>query len=535
MSDSIVQDATALQDTLQTHALDTPLNVSAPLDVTMETKTKGLTRKPTAINISYTPFRSHSVEFPPTNHERTESGNLLQEGIQFSPADQPGSYFPQAALDEEEDKFYTLANPTSSLPLTPFSDQVGGHTPFLRFSDNAVCKPLDDVERQFYETVDDRLAPFMPQYLGIVNVSYGIYHPENNRKESWWDRTPVVVLDEAQTAELKDETSFDDDAASTHSSENSPHYNLELRRQIFREALSPKSLRDRFQRLRNTMARFARRQSPSISINSASDASPARISSPGLSDHADDLDAPVHDKSNCSSPIMNPWGLQMMEKLPQHLDQDSPRQFLLLQDLTAGFEHPCILDLKMGTRQHGVFASKAKKESQELKCEQTTSKALGVRVCGMQVYKKPQHTYNYSDKYLGRNLKPEDLMPALKSFLDNGECIVTRHVEPIVDKLRRLQNVIEQLSTYRFYASSLLILYDGTGDAEPLIKMIDFAHSTNRTHLMVPSDSPEEFILVDGVKKPVIKCPYPPTTKGGDHGYLLGLNSLIKAFLDILK
>ena len=63
----------------------------------------------------------------------------------------------------------------------------------------------------------------------------------------------------------------------------------------------------------------------------------------------------------------------------------------MMENITSSYRRPCVLDLKMGTRQHGDDASAEKRSKQIAKCAASTSATLGVRLCGMQVRPGPPH------------------------------------------------------------------------------------------------------------------------------------------------
>lgn len=217
----------------------------------------------------------------------------------------------------------------------------------------------------------------------------------------------------------------------------------------------------------------------------------------------------IYDLMQQKYPLLNKFLPEYLGTIELKINDDLPiQEYIILEDLTYQMEEPFIMDLKMGTRQYGLKSLEDKIKSQKLKCKNSTSLKLGVRLCGLQIINS-NGKFELYDKYYGRQLDRQQFMNNLLKFLNNKyaynllikSLIIIKHLETIY-------GMIKDLNNFRLYGSSILMIYDNNDDSNVIIKLIDFSKS-----FIVP----EEQCSGTGKSK---------TSK--DYGYLKGIFNLIE-------
>jgi hypothetical protein len=186
--------------------------------------------------------------------------------------------------------------------------------------------------------------------------------------------------------------------------------------------------------------------------------------------------------------------------------------YVIMEDLTAPFTKPCILDVKIGLCSVGEDATPDKRAAMGAKDAKTTTASLGLRISGFKVYHPATDKTTAQGKPYGQSLNDQGFVDALKFFFGDGGKVRKAVVKQALKFTREVLAWFESQHDARFYSSSILYVYEGAASADDqekqgnpvvLARMIDFAH----VHA-----------IKDG---------------GLDDGYLFGIRKLVKYLEDL--
>lgn len=165
---------------------------------------------------------------------------------------------------------------------------------------------------------------------------------------------------------------------------------------------------------------------------------------------------------------------------------------IVLENVTSGFKHPNVLDVKLGARLWDDEAPISKRRKLDEVAEETTSGSLGFRVAGMKVYLdgdsegteaavpepnvEVKNGYKSYDKNYGRAFDKDNVVDAFTTYLggvtrdtasgkvqfkkSRGELIARR----ILREVESIQYVLENEES-RMYSASVLLVYEGDDEA----------------------------------------------------------------------
>ncbi|PIA18923.1 SAICAR synthase-like protein [Coemansia reversa NRRL 1564] len=136
-------------------------------------------------------------------------------------------------------------------------------------------------------------------------------------------------------------------------------------------------------------------------------------------------------------------------------------EFICLENLVHGFDKPCVLDIKIGSRLWDIDAAPEKQAAMVKKGQRTTSGKLGIAVTGMKLHGQPSE-----DREWCRDLTEVTILDALAYYFSAAEKSVSKEyrdyvIRQFILEITELLQVVER-TELRMYSSSLLFVYDAS-------------------------------------------------------------------------
>jgi hypothetical protein len=173
------------------------------------------------------------------------------------------------------------------------------------------------------------------------------------------------------------------------------------------------------------------------------------------------------------------------------LDHNLPRtadqlvDMIVLEDVCYGFMYPCVLDIKMGSRQYGVNAPEEKRLSKAAKAKQSASSSLGLRISGYKRWNAKARVFEAKGKRECFSYGTGQIEATLLHFFDGDAQLIAKFHKIVQD----FEEAFRRQTAFRFFTSSVLLVFDGERPTDTArLAMVDFAYTYRRSELIAASD-----------------------------------------------
>ena len=166
-------------------------------------------------------------------------------------------------------------------------------------------------------------------------------------------------------------------------------------------------------------------------------------------------------------------------RVTRELPEQRKDSVLLLRDLASGFEKPCVLDIKLGTRTWALGASTDKVARHRKKCGRGTTGQIKFRVRAAIWHAEDPSAYpceggiNYVTREFGCGCSRGELADFLADFLRHGNM-----VDVVIKKLSEIKRALVRLraeTDARMFSTSVLVVYDDAHRERIECRILDFA------------------------------------------------------------
>ena len=159
---------------------------------------------------------------------------------------------------------------------------------------------------------------------------------------------------------------------------------------------------------------------------------------------------------NTAVPQVSPDGVEVRTRVLPHL---------VLEDVTAPYDEPSVLDVKIGLITYDPNTTDLEKIASQKK-KYPHQAEMGYSVAGMRVFNVVTKSYETRNRQWGRALRRPEAHLVFETFFNNGAGFEVQTAKDFLAELERVREWMVRQTSHRFYSSSLLFVYEGDNEID---------------------------------------------------------------------